>query len=145
MAVEFIVHAPDIKNRLSAAKTKALSMCGVIAEGYALTKVPSPSDKGSSGNLRQSIHFRVVDGDAMEVFSNSKYAGYVEYGTGSESTFPGGGATNKPSWVYPAGIGADGKMTFRTAYPMKARPFIKPSIADHISEYENLIKTELGG
>lgn len=64
------------------------------------------------------------------------YAVYVECGTGKYSTV--GGGTHKESWVYRDEFG-----NYHMAHPMKARPYLKPAVADHANEYMNLLKSSL--
>lgn len=52
------------------------------------------------------------------------YAPFIEYGTGPAGD-PEVPHTNKTSWVYRT---EDGK--FYTAYPQKARPFMRPALRD---------------
>lgn len=65
-----------------------------------------------------------------------EYAIYVECGTGPYATT--GGGTTKPSWVYQDEFGQ-----WHRAYPQKPRPFLKPAVADHASEYWKLLKESL--
>lgn len=65
-----------------------------------------------------------------------EYAPYVECGTGQYATT--GGGTTKKSWVYQDEFGE-----WHMAFPQKARPYLKPAVADHGQEYLNLLKGSL--
>lgn len=107
--------------------TKALEECGLLAEGYA--KLLCPVDTGA---LRNSVTHQVWK-DEMHVGTALEYGIYVEMGTGKY--VPGG---RKTPWVY-----VDDEGVAHRTEGMAPRPFIKPSIADHISEYKQVIKDEL--
>lgn len=108
---------------------KALEMCGMLAEGYAALKCPV-----DTGRLRSSITHEVdADANMMIVGTNIDYAPYVEMGTGEY--YEGGRRT---PWVYQREDGA-----WVTTTGNRAQPFIKPSIAEHIKEYERVFRDEL--
>ena len=120
---------------------KALEMIGQNAEKYAKALCPvgtseSTGKKGYRGStLRNSITHEVELGDeaSVSISSNVEYAPYVELGTGPNFKAP-------PEWEEfnvpsPSGIGH--------SY-VKPRPFLKPAIEEHLSEYESIIKNELG-
>lgn len=119
----------ELKNELRQQAAKALEECGLIAEGYA---------KGlcavDTGNLRNSIT-HVVDPEELICYvgSDVEYAPYVEFGTGVN--YAGGRRT---PWAY-----QDANGEWHKTSGQKAQPFIRPSIADHISEYERLVQKEL--
>lgn len=106
---------------------KALEMCGLLAEGYA--KLLCPVDTGA---LRNSITHQVWKNE-MHVGTALEYGIYVEMGTGK---YVSGG--RKTPWVY-----VDDEGVAHRTEGMAPRPFIKPSIADHISDYKQVIKDEL--
>ena len=111
---------------------RALERCGLQAEGYAKDLVPV-----NTGALRNSINHKVDEaGKVAYVGTNSEYAAYVCFGTGSHSSI--GGGTPKSHWVY---MGDDGEA--HIGKPMKPRPYIKPAVADHIGTYRNIFKDEL--
>lgn len=108
---------------------KALEECGLLAEGYA--KLLCPVDTGA---LRNSITHQVWK-DEMHVGSAVQYAPFVELGTGSKPGVVGGRQT---PWFY-----VDDEGVGHVTSGQSPRPFIKPSIAEHISEYKQVIKDEL--
>jgi phage gpG-like protein len=116
--------------------TKAMTKIGIKAEKYAKALCPvgtveSTGKKGyRGGTLRNSITFEVEDKE-VAIGSNVEYAPYVELGTGPYFTPP-------PSWetfqsTKGAGIGH--------GY-VQARPYLRPAIEDHLSEYEDIVKGE---
>lgn len=85
------------------------------------------------GTLRKSITHR-VDGDVLSVGSTVEYAPYVELGTGPHFKPP-------PEWEefeVPKSKGVGHSY-------VKPRPFIRPAIEDHASEYERIAERELKG
>jgi HK97 gp10 family phage protein len=116
--------------------TKAMTKIGIKVERYAknLCPVGTPESTGKKGyrggTLRNSITFEVEDKE-VAIGSNVEYAPYVELGTGPNFTPP-------PSWetfqsTKGSGIGG--------GY-VHARPFLRPAVEDHLSEYEDIVKGE---
>jgi HK97 gp10 family phage protein len=127
-----IIDAKDL------ACARALFAIGTKAEAYAtkLCPVGTPESTGQKGyrggTLRQSITFE-SDDESMTLGTNVEYAPYVELGTGPNFTPP-------PEWEQfdaPKGSGLG------HGY-VKARPFIRPAISDHLDEYQQIIENELG-
>lgn len=128
----------EIINALGVAKARALEIIGQNAERYAKALCPvgtveSTGKKGyRGGTLRGSITHGVTDGETVYIGTNVEYAPYVELGTGSNFTPP-------PEWEQfdvPSSKGVG------HGY-VKPRPFLSPAIADHKSEYEDIIRQEL--
>ncbi len=118
-----------VLEELHAAALRALEKCGLVAEGYA--KKLCPVD---TGNLRGSITHQVQESEgAVYIGSNREYAAYVELGTGKY--YPGGRQT---PWVY-----QDAKDNWHLTHGQRAKPYLKPAVADHVSTYKNIIKDEL--
>lgn len=142
----------EILAGLEKAMQIALTMIGIKAEKYAkaLCPVGTPESTGwtdkkgvkhpnkgyRGGTLRNSITFQVEStdyGGSVAIGSNVEYAPYVELGTGPQFEAP-------PEWeqfTARRGSGA-GK-------GIKPRHFLRDAIQDHKSEYEDIIKKELGG
>lgn len=132
MGVTFNDYSDEVLEAFDEACLRALERCGSQAEGYAKDLVPV-----DTGNLRNSISHKVDSGEpAAHIGTNSEYAAYVEFGTGQYSTT--GGGTTKTHWAY---MGDDGK--FHIGKPMKARPYLKPAVANHVGTYRNIFKDEL--
>nr|DAK00997.1 MAG TPA: putative tail component [Caudoviricetes sp.] len=132
MQIRLEDHSDEVYKELEAACQRALEKCGLVAEGYA--KKLCPVD---TGNLRNSITHTVADNGerAAYVGTNSKYGVYVECGTGIY--YPGGRQT---PWVY-----QDAKGDWHLTHGQRAKPYIKPAVADHAAQYNRIIEQELKG
>lgn len=125
-------HSAEVLKALDAAVGRALEKCGLVAEGHA--KKLCPVD---TGNLRNSITHTVADNGerAAYVGTNSEYAVYVECGTGIY--YPGGRQT---PWTY-----QDENGDWHLTHGQRAKPYIKPAVADHVDQYKKIIESELKG
>lgn len=131
MHIEITDNSGKVKEELEAAVLRALEKCGLTAEGYA--KQLCPVD---TGNLRNSITHQVDEQEQSAIIGTpSEYAVYVEFGTGKY--VPGGRPT---PWVY-----QDAKGQFHLTHGQRAQPYLKPSVADHVSTYKTIIQDELKG
>jgi len=162
--VEIIDNSSLVREELESAVLRALTKCGLTAEGYA--KMLCTVD---TGLLRNSITYALsgqppaifsytadradksgkkkkgtysgtapnASGNEMSVYigSNVSYSSFVECGTGQH--YVGGRPTR---WTY-----ADEHGNQHITGGNVAQPFLKPAIADHIEEYKNIIKQELTG
>lgn len=132
MGVTFTDNSDEVLAAFDDAVTRALERCGQQGVGYA--KDLCPVDTGA---LRNSITHKVVPSEpVVYIGTNMEHGPYVEFGTGHYSTT--GGGTPKTKWVY---MGDDGQ--YHVGVPMKARPYLKPAVADHTGTYRNIIKDEL--
>lgn len=130
----------DVLAALENVATKVMTMIGIKAEKYAKARCPVGTVKSTGikgyrgGTLRNSITFDVEsDGTSAElaVGTNVEYAPYVELGTGPKFKSP-------PEWEsFTAKKGGGQKNG------MAPRPYLRPAIEDHISEYKNIIETEM--
>ena len=129
-------HSAEVYKELEAACQRALEKCGLVAEGYAKKLVNSPGKFGT-GALRNSITHTVTNNGerAAYVGTNSEYGVYVECGTGIY--YPGGRQT---PWVY-----QDAKGNWHLTHGQRAKPYIKPAVADHAAQYNRIIEQELKG
>lgn len=136
MKIQFEDNSAEVLEALDAAVGRALEKCGLVAEGYAKKIVNSPGKFGT-GALRNSITHTVADSGerAAYVGTNSEYGVYVECGTGIY--YPGGRQT---PWVY-----QDAKGDWHLTHGQRAKPFIKPAVADHVDQYKKIIESELKG
>lgn len=127
----------QVLSQLEDKKELVLTMLGIKIEKYAKALCPvgtpeSTKKKGYlGGTLRNSITFE-VEGDDLQVGSNVEYAPYVELGTGPYFNTP-------PEWE-----------TFTTERGsgighgyVKPRPFLRPAIENHLSQFRRLIEKEL--
>nr|UWI40350.1 MAG: Minor capsid protein [Bacteriophage sp.] len=125
-------HSDEVLEALESACQRALEKCGLVAEGHA--KKLCPVD---TGNLRNSITHTVADNGerAAYVGTNSEYGVYVECGTGIY--YPGGRQT---PWTY-----QDENGDWHLTHGQRAKPYIKPAVADHAAQYNRIIEQELKG
>lgn len=125
-------HSAEVLSALDAAIARGLEKCGLVGEGYA--KKLCPVD---TGNLHNSITHTVTNSGerAAYVGTDSEYAIYVEMGTGKYVT--GGRPT---PWVY-----KDAKGNWHMTHGQRARPYIKPAVAEHGEQYKRIIEAELKG
>lgn len=136
MQIRLEDHSAEVYKELEAACQRALEKCGLVAEGYAKKLVNSPGKFGT-GALRNSITHTVTNSGerAAYVGTNSEYGVYVECGTGIY--YPGGRQT---PWVY-----QDAKGDWHLTHGQRAKPFIKPAVAEHGEQYKRIIEAELKG
>ena len=127
--VEFTSNADKIKRTTKDAINRILERWGLQAEGYAIDLVPV-----DTASLKQSISHSVDEREQEVVIgASNEYAAYVELGTGM---YTNGG--RQTPWAY-----VDGKGAGHFTHGMKAQPFIKPAVADHIQTYKNIASDEL--
>ena len=101
---------------------RALEICGGKAETYAKMNCPV-----RTGNLRNSITHKVADdGKSVAVGSATSYAPFVELGHIQEVG------------RYVPAIGRRLKNEF-----VKPRPFLRPAVENHLTEYKSIIENEL--
>lgn len=124
-------HVEEILEQLDDAVIKGLIECGMVAEGYA-----KKACAVKTGRLRNSITFTVDENElSMTVGTPVEYASYVEFGTGQYATNGGGRPT---PWVY-----QDAKGNWHMTHGTKAKPFIKPAVADHAKTYHRILGNNL--
>ncbi|NBJ89857.1 HK97 gp10 family phage protein [Acutalibacter sp. 1XD8-36] len=131
MKVEFTDNSPEFIKAMQAAAIRALEKCGLTGEGFA--KALCPVD---TGNLRNSITHQVKKEElAAYIGSVAEYAAYVELGTGKY--YPGG---RKEPWTY-----QDANGNWHITNGQRARPYLKPAVADHVGTYRSIIEGEMKG
>lgn len=131
MNIEIKDNSAECLAALKEACIKALEESGMVAEGYAKKAVAV-----DTGNLRNSIT-HIVDEDDLSVIigTDVEYGIYQELGTGIYAE--GGGGRPTP-WVY-----QDEKGNWHYTRGNKAKPFLKPALADHTQTYKNIFEDEL--
>ncbi len=124
-------HSKEVLAAMESACAVALEMCGLAAEDYAKRLCPV-----DTGNLWNSITHMVNSAEkAAYVGTNSEYAVYVEMGTGQ---YVAGGRPTP--WVY-----KDEKGNWHMTHGQRAKPYIKPAVADHAAQYKKIIEQTLNG
>ena len=129
MEIKIVDNSAETKEEFEAACLRALEKCGLVGEGYA-----KKNCSVDTGNLRNSISHQVQESEkAVYIGTNSEYGPYVELGTGIY--YPGG---RQDPWVY-----QDAKGNWHLTHGQRARPYLKPAVADHASQYNGIIEGEL--
>lgn len=125
-------HSDEVLEALESACQRALEKCGLVGEGYAKKLCPV-----NTGDLRNSITHTVADNGERTAYvgTNSEYGVYVECGTGIY--YPGGRQT---PWTY-----QDENGDWHLTHGQRAKPFIKPAVAEHGEQYKRIIEAELKG
>lgn len=146
MSVKFEYTLTDNSNLIkSAAKEsilRALEAVGREAKSCVVLALEgiSPSAKGSTGGLMQSIEHEVDPSEpAVYVGSRLEYAIYVHEGTGKYAAE--GGGTVKERWVYQDELTGQWHM----GYPQKPRRFLKQAIEANLGEFKKIILEFLQG
>ena len=162
MSIEIHDNSKEVSAAIKAALLRGLEKCGLVAEGYAkklctvdtgllrnsithaLSGEPAAirsysANKAKGSNPVQSGEY---SGSAPEesnpskmavyIGTNVEYAPYVELATGKHTS---GGRPTK--WIY-----KDDKGTHMTG-GHKAKPFLKPAVADHKDQYRKIFEDEL--
>lgn len=118
---------------------KALIAIGMNAEGYAKRSL---TDQGAvdTGRLRNSVTY-ALDGEATAIsdYTDDKGDQRGQY----DGKAPAESKGNRAVYV---GTNVEyGPSIESGTYKMRARPYIKPAIADHVQEYEGILKKILEG
>lgn len=156
-------HSPEVLAAVKNAVERGLMAIGEQAETYAKDNITSLGAV-DTGRLRNSITYalkghdgrtlkytpemqkagqaatettvHVTDSDTVYIGTAVFYAPYIECGTGKYSST--GGGTHKESWFYRDEFGVG-----HIAHPQRPRPYLKPAVADHVTEYINMLKESL--
>lgn len=121
MDVTVISNRAALMGAVSAAAKRALETCGLKAESYAKQLCPV-----KTGRLRNSITHLTISEPAVLVGSNVEYAPYVELGH-----------RQQPGRYVPAL-----KKRLKAA-KVAGKPFIRPAIENHMSEYQDIVNKEM--
>ena len=142
---------------------KYLQEAGQFVRSAAVMGAPA-----DSGHLKQNIFLRVkdeTDGAAAEVFTNVRYAGFVEFGTGPKGAANHAGISPEiepsyslsPWYIHESMIDPaiaeryhwqvfetkQGK--FYRCYGQPARPFMYPALHEHEQDVINILKSGFEG
>ena len=152
--IVIIDHSSEVLRELERKITAALTACGEQAKSYASQNVVA-AGRVDTHTLEGGMESE-VKGDTCYVGTNVEYAGYHEFGTG---IYAGGSGY----WVYVPGGGGGGSgkryseekarqvvailrskgLDAHMTQGVKGIHFLKNAIANHISEYTNIIKEYL--
>lgn len=130
-------HRKEIIDYFQKQSLVALEKCGLFAEGEAKMNL-TKQQAVDTGALRNSITHKVKEenkGGTCHIGTNMEYAPYIEFGTGIH--YSGGRRT---SWTF-----KDNKGEWHMTNGQRARPYLKPAIADNIDKYKQIIINTLKG
>lgn len=134
--VEITDNSEEIIGAFENAIGRFLVSAGKTGEKYAQDEL-TRQGAVDTGNLRQKTTYKPDNGEkAVYIGTAVEYGKYVEFGTGQYATT--GGGTPKPSWTYQDDFG-----NWHMAHPMRARPFVKPAVANHAKEYRDMLQDSL--
>lgn len=163
MRIEITDNSKEVLAALQEQMQKALTICGITAEGYAKKLCPVDTGllrnsityavsgestaissyqadrKDKSGELKKGSYSGTAPeeskGMAVYIGTNVEYAAYQELGSGKH--YDGG---RKTKWLYKGA-----KNETHITGGNTAQPFLKPAIADHKETYRSIIEKELKG
>ena len=117
----FTSHREECLAALNSAASRALEICGGLAETYA--KQLCPKD---TGRLQNSISHAQVDERTEVIGTNVEYAPFVELGHHQTPGryVPAIGKRLKREWIPP-------------------QPFLRPAVENHAEEYKRIFENEL--
>lgn len=135
MEITIIDNSAKTKEELHDAVLRALEKCGLQGENYAKQLAPSPGKYGT-GNLKNSITHQVFPSEQeVHIGTPVEYGKYLELGTGKYAT-QGGGRPTPWAWQ-------DDKGNWHMTHGQRAKPYLKPAVADNASTYQQIIEGEL--
>lgn len=145
MQVDIKDNSKEVKKEFVKAVIRALTRCGMEAEGYAkdLAPVGTPESTGIpgyiGGTLRNSITY-AISGEAPPITSCSDNAGNTK-GTYTGKAPDDNG--NKISVYIGSNVEYAAYVELGTSRQRHAQPYLKPAVADHAQTYRNIINDEL--
>ena len=139
--IKFTDNTPQLHEALDAWAARVLNIWGMKIQDYAQQLVPTGTEDSThiegyvGGALKASLTYVVdVAQKTVTVGSDLLYSIYVELGTG---IFAEKGDGRKTPWVWKD---FNGKWHFTRG--MKARPFLRPAVEDHIDELRQIAVEE---
>lgn len=133
MSVRYESHLNDVLQAIDEAQERALLAVAIFLKAKAILK--SPVGRISGGDLRQSIKYELDDNKIL-IGSTSKYAVYVEKGTGIYAE-DGNGRTTP--WVYYDQKAGEYFLT----RGQKPQPFLTPAVFENIEEIKSIFVEEM--
>ena len=125
MSIKYISRKKETEVAVDQAIARALEICGGTAERHAKENL-TRNGSVQSGVLRNSITHQPVDQYTMAVGTDTKYAPYVELGHHQQ-----------PGRYVPAI-----KKRLVASF-VQGKPYLRPAVEKHQSEYSRIIQTEL--
>ena len=125
MSIKYISRRAEVDAKVDEAIARALEICGGTAERYAVENLIA-NGSVKTGVLMGSITHQQVDKYTESVGTETKYAPWVELGHNQE-----------PGRYVPA------IKKRLVASHVNGKPYLRPAVENHRSEYERIIQTEL--
>lgn len=132
---------PEIKEQLSLALEKAFTEIGLMCSGYAAANAPT-----DTGLLKNSITYAV---DGHSVAKGSYEADTPKDGRASSGSYAGGKVGNNLNMGVTVGTNVEYAPyqeygTSKMNAANDGRGFLRPAYEEHLNEYEQVLKNELG-
>ena len=131
--VQFTDNSPQVLQDLKSKIEAALEAVGNQAVSHAKQNITAAS-RVDTGAMRNSMN-HLVQGNDCYVGTNQEYAIYHEFGTGIYCE--GGGGRQTP-WTY-----QDSHGEWHRTRGLRPIHFLKNAIAEHTSEYQQIIEQQL--
>lgn len=139
--IKFTDNTPQLHEAIENWAARTLNAWGAAVQDYAQLLVPTGTAESTGiegyvgGALKESLTY-VVDlvNKTVHIGTPYLYGLYVELGTG---IFAENGDGRKTPWVW-----RDQNGDFHFTRGMKARPYIRPAVEDHIDELRSLAAEE---
>ena len=139
--IKFTDNTPQLHEALDSWEERVLTLWGMTVQDYAQLLVPTGTADSTGiegyvgGALKQSLTF-VLDltKKTVTIGSNLLYSIWVELGTG---IFAEKGNGRKTPWVW-----KDFNGQWHFTRGMKARPFLRPAVENHIDEQREIAVKE---
>jgi hypothetical protein len=139
--IKFTDNTPRLLEALDSWAERVLTLWGMTVQDYAQLLVPTGTAESTGiegyvgGALKQSLTFALdLAKKTVTIGSNLLYSIWVELGTG---IFAEKGNGRKTPWVW---MDFNGK--FHATRGMKARPFLRPAVENHIDELREIAVEE---
>lgn len=139
--IKFTDNTPRLLEALDSWAERVLTIWGMTVQDYAQLLVPTGTAESTGiegyvgGALKQSLTFALdLAKKTVTIGSNLLYSIWVELGTG---IFAEKGNGRKTPWVW---MDFNGK--FHATRGMKARPFLRPAVENHIDELREIAVEE---
>lgn len=136
---EVLSNLESMSGKVQEASIEGMQIGMELIVGRAKEKAPV-----DTGELRNKI-IAYTEGENGEVRAYAEHAPYVEFGTGPVGAASGGKGSGYSTggWVYPAGVGKDGKPQFRYTRGQPARPFLYPAFAESKGDVVKIIADKI--
>jgi len=129
----YVSYLPEVLEAIDRAKERGLIAMGIFAKSKAVLLAPVGRTQG--GSMRQKIGYEVEENRVL-IYCNSKYAVYVEKGTG---IYAEDGNGRQTPWVY-----YDNKDSeYYYTQGQKPQKFLTPAVFDNVTELKEIFMREM--